>query len=926
DQPFTGFLDTVRETTLEAFANGDVPFDRVVDEVQPERDPSRTPLVQAVVILQQPMVRPREIGELRVGEYDLPRPCARFDLVVEFWPREGGLTVAVEHNTDLFDAVTVERLIRSLEVLLTGIAERPDRTVGELPLLTGEDHRFLLQTATAAVEPAGTVPGLFDAQAARQPGAAAVTCGEVRLTYRELQRKADGLAARLVRLGVRPEDRVGVLMDRSADLVVAVLAILKSGGAYLPVDLRAPADRMRLILGGTSILVTDDRWYETATTVHSGQTLVVADEPGEAPEVLLQPDNLAYVEYTSGSTGVPKGVAVRHADVVTLAADSRFTGGAHERVLMHSPLAFDASTYELWVPLLNGGEVVVAPAGDLDADVLHHQITEHGVTAIWLTAGLFRLFAQETPECFAGLREVWTGGDVVPPEAARRVLDRCRGLSVVDGYGPTETTTFATSYRMRASVPDLVPIGKPLDGMRILILDARLRPVPHGAVGEIHIAGTGLARGYFGRPGATAERFVANPFGVPGERMYRTGDLGRWRSDGTIEFAGRTDDQVKIRGFRVEPAEIERALTARPEVRQAVVAVRSHNDRKQLTAYVVPSDVDIAELRRELGRTLPDYLVPSAIVALPELPLNANGKVDRHALPEPRFDTTAAQLAPRTEREAVLAGIWAEVLGVERVGVDDNFFSLGGDSILSIQVSARARRAGFAMTAGDLFRHQTIAALAASITETGDGPVPGPVSGDVALTPIQRWFFETSSVPEHFDQVLELELTEDVGEVALTAALSALAEHHDALRMEFQYDDNDQWYQYNAAIGEGESRLCWSLSGRILRLAAHHLVVDGVSWRILLEDLDRAYHQVVRGESIDLGPRSTSFQEWAAKFTEFATAGGFDDELDHWRGLDADRAIPVDGSAPNMVGATRSVTVRLSPDETSALLRDVPAV
>ncbi|WP_425426503.1 non-ribosomal peptide synthase/polyketide synthase [Amycolatopsis australiensis] len=926
DRPFAEFLAGFRETVLAAFAHGDVPFDRVVEEVQPDRDPSRTPLVQAVVVLQSPLVRPREAAGLRVTEYELPRPSARFDLVVEFWPRPDGLRVTVEYATALFDAATIERLTNSLETLLAGIAADPARPVGELPLLTDADRRFLLPPA-AGQEIAGTVPDLFDRRAARHPDAPAVV-GDVALTYRELQARADRLARRLVRLGVRPEDRVGVLMDRSAAQVVAVLAILKAGAAYLPLDLRAPAGRLRPVLHGTPVLLTDERWRDTAAAVHTASFVVTdVDEPSSPPEIPLDPENLAYVEYTSGSTGVPKGVAVRHADVASLAADPRFAGGAHERVLLHSPLAFDASTYELWIPLLNGGTVVVAPPGDLDAGTLRRLTAEHRVTALWLTAGLFRLFAEDEPGCFAGLREVWTGGDVVPPAAARRVLGHCPGLTVVDGYGPTETTTFASSFPMpsAAAVPDVVPIGTPLAGTRVYLLDERLRLVPLGALGEVCIAGAGLARGYSGRPGATAERFVADPFGAPGQRMYRTGDRGRWRSDGTLEFAGRADDQVKIRGFRVEPAEAERALAAEPSVAQAVVAVRVTGARKQLVGYVVPAEgstVDTGALRGALGRTLPDYLVPSAIVVLDALPLNANGKVDRHALPEPRFEP-AAERGPRTEREAVLAGIWAEVLGVERVGVEDNFFALGGDSILSIRVSARARRAGLAVTTADLFRYQTIAALAPVVGEAAAGAERGPVSGDVVLTPIQRWFFATSAVPDRFHQTIAVRLAAGVDEAHLARALAALTEHHDALRMRFE-PDGDDWSQYNTPPGDGHSLLRWSLSGepgrRVLSLAAHHLVVDGVSWRLLLEDLDRAYHRA------DPGPRTTSFRDWAARLAAHAEDGGFDDELPHWRNLPEPPAIPVDGHGANTVGRAREVTVRLTAQETRALLRQVPVV
>ncbi|WP_116201694.1 non-ribosomal peptide synthetase [Amycolatopsis circi] len=920
-QPFDRFLADFRETVLAAFAHGDVPFDRVVEEVQPERDPSRTPLVQAVVVLQRPLVANRTVAGLQVSEYALPRPSARFDLVVEFWPEPDGLRVTVEYATALFDAATIERLALSLEVLLTGIAADPARPVGDLPLLTAEDRRFLLPSQPERT-PAETVPDMFDRCAEQSPDATAVVCGDLSLTYAELQSRANRLAQHLIRRGITPEERVGVLLDRSADLVVAVLAILKAGAAYLPLDLRAPADRLSRVLDGVSLVLTDDTWHDTAVTVHKGTSLVVADvdEPSTTPETALSAQNLAYVEYTSGSTGVPKGVAVRHADVTALAIDPCFAG--HERVLLHSPLAFDASTYELWVPLLNGGTVVVAPPGDLDADVIRQLVAKRQITALWLTAGLFRLFAEETPDCFAGLREVWTGGDVVPPPAVRRVLDSCPGIAVVDGYGPTETTTFATSFRITTEVPDVIPIGTPLQDVQIRVVDDRLRLLPRGAAGEVCIAGAGLARGYFDQPGMTADRFVADPSGAPGARMYRTGDLGRWRTDGTLEFLGRVDDQVKIRGFRVEPAEIERALAAEPDVTQAFVTIRTTGGRKQLVGYVVPANVDTEALRRAVARTLPDYMVPSVLVPLAELPLTANGKVDRRALPEPQTSSERTT-APRTEREAVLAGIWADVLGLDRVGVDDNFFALGGDSILSIQVSSRARQAGLSVTTADLFRHQTIDALAPTVSEATAIPARGPESGDVVLTPIQHWFFGLDT--DRFDQTIAVELPADVDLTALIPALAALSERHDALRMRFSHD-RDAWHQHNAAVEEGHTLLRWTLSGqpRTLHLAAHHLVVDGVSWRLLLEDLDRAYQQAVRGEPIDLGPRTTSFREWAGRLAEHAEAGGFDDELAHWWELPTPTPLPVDGTAENTFGQARVVTARLTADETHALLRQVP--
>ncbi|WP_344599145.1 non-ribosomal peptide synthetase, partial [Streptomyces violaceusniger] len=400
----------------------------------------------------------------------------------------------------------------------------------------------------------------------------------------------------------------------------------------------------------------------------------------------ITPDTCAYVMYTSGSTGRPKGVVITHQDVAALATDSAFTHG-HDRVLVHSPQAFDASTYEVWTPLLAGGRAVIAPPGDLTTTRLRDLINRHRITAVWLTAALFQLFAEDDPGCLRGLHEVWTGGDVVPAEAVRRVRQACPELTVVDGYGPTETTTFATRHPLTPHdpLPSTVPIGRPLDSHRVYLLDPALRLVPPGTPGELYIAGTGLARGYLGRPGATAERFVADPYGAPGERAYRTGDLARWTPQGHLQFLGRADNQIKLRGFRIETGEIETHLTTHPTIAQATVTV--HQDQrgtKRLIAYLVPAtghtpdtpDTDL--LRAHLARTLPEYMIPAAFLTLPELPLTANGKLDRTALPTPDFTEHTTTRAPRNPREETLCALFADVLGLDRVGIDDSFFELGG--------------------------------------------------------------------------------------------------------------------------------------------------------------------------------------------------------------------------------------------------------
>ncbi|HYS38899.1 MAG TPA: amino acid adenylation domain-containing protein, partial [Pseudonocardiaceae bacterium] len=820
------------------------------------------------------------------------------------------LSIGIDFDQSVFDPATVRSLGNRLAVLLREIGQSPNRQVGDLTLVTEADQ-LLTARHSAPDIPTGTLVEEFATQVRRAPHATAVVSDSGTLTYAELDARANRLAHKLIELGLRPEQPVGILMDRSSDVVVAELAVVKAGGAYLPLDVRAPQDRLRRIMTGVDILITD-----TTCSIHSGPTIVLdgtLDGPTAPPDVPVHPDNLAYVMYTSGSTGTPKGVAVRHRDVVALVFDRCFAG--HERTLLHSPLAFDATTYELWVPLLRGGQVVVAPPGDLDIDVLRRMITEHGVTALWLTAGLFRLVAQDAPDCLAGAREVWTGGDVVPAASVRRVLGACPELTVVDGYGPTETTTFATRHAMPPDrpVPDPVPIGRPLDTVRAYVLDHRMRPVLPRVAGQLYLAGNGLARGYLGQPGLTAERFLPDPFGASildpasrssaGERMYATGDVVRWSADGDLEFLGRADDQVKIRGFRIEPAEIETVLATHDDVTEAVVLAVPNNGPVRLVAYLV-GEVDRAAIGAHAAAALPDYMVPSVFVMLDALPLSANGKVDRAALPTPTFDPPrTGYVPPRTPAECTLVEIWADVLGVAQPGVRDDFFQLGGDSILSIQVVSRARQAGLALLPRDLFRHPSIAELAAAATEVTATTVDqGPVTGPVPLTPVQRWYFRINpDEPARFDQSVQVELSSDFDETALRTALAALVAHHDALRMRFELVDGE-WRQYNAPaepvdvlghhdvdLANGPLLRAELVGDRTLLLTIHHLVVDGVSWRILLEDLTRAY------QGIDLGPKTTSFRDWSIALA----AHSFADETDYWRAVTEDIPdIPTDNNGP----------------------------
>ncbi|WP_395577465.1 amino acid adenylation domain-containing protein, partial [Streptomyces sp. BK79] len=713
------------------------------------------PLVQVMFQIVNELPDFGALGDLDVELFRTDREFTRMDLEVYLFPADdGGLNGRLVFSRALFDQSTVERFVRHLGTALRQLLDDPDRPVSHVSLLDGTESEHLLAAGndTDRPLPEASLPELFARQAARTPDAIALelpdgsTC-----TYAELARRAHRLAHRLLAAGLTPEQTVGLHLDRGPDLVVSILAVLAAGGTYLPLDRRDPAGRTRLLLeeAGTRLVLserpdtTDEILRGTGITTLA--TAADTQGPDDRPDITPHPDTLAYVMYTSGTTGVPKGVAVTHRNVIALALDSRWRNGHHERVLLHSPHAFDASTYELWVPLLSGGRVVVAPPGELGTADLSRAVTRGRVTGLWLTAGLFSLLADVSPETFATVREVWAGGEAVSPQTVTALLTAHPGLTVVDGYGPTETTTFASCHPVTAA--DLpvrsMPIGMPMDNTRAYVLDAHLRPVPAGVVGELYLGGAGLARGYLGRPGLTAERFVADPFGTPGGRLYRTGDLVRRRADGVIEYRGRADEQVKIRGFRIEPAEVAAALRRQESVAAAVAVVREDRPgERELVGYVVPRGTPSPEefaaaVRTALTDQVPRHLIPSSLVVLDAIPLTASGKLDRRALPAPERAKPAERTAPRTPEERTLAAVFAELLGIESVGIDENLFALGGHSLMAARMIARIRSdLGVEIPLPMVYQHGTVRELAPYLTGTEhrtDAPPLVPVDRDRPL-------------------------------------------------------------------------------------------------------------------------------------------------------------------------------------------------
>ncbi|MEU5264301.1 amino acid adenylation domain-containing protein [Amycolatopsis sp. NPDC021455] len=632
------------------------------------------------------------------------------------------LYTQLQYQPETVDARVAEAILPRLARVLERMIAEPGTAVGRLDVVDDAERELVVGrwNETGDALGAASAVELFRRQVDRTPRAAAVRAGDRVWSFEELDEWSGRLAGALIRRGVRRGDRVGVVLERSPEVLAAWLGVWKAGAAFVPVAAGNPADRVAFVLADAAVAAVVCAAETSGVVPSHHERIVVDDVVGDAvPPVPVGPDDLAYVMYTSGSTGTPKGVAVPHGSVAELVGSSGWAMGSGEVVLMHAPHAFDASLFEIWVPLVSGACVVVAEPGPVDARRLREAVAA-GVTRAHLTAGSFRAVAEESPESFAGLFEVLTGGDVVPAAAVERVRKVCPRVRIRHLYGPTEATLCATWHVLEpgGALGAVLPIGRPLPGRRLYVLDVFLRPLPPGVAGDLYIAGPGLARGYLGRAASTAERFVADPF-APGERMYRTGDVACWTAGGELLFAGRADDQVKIRGYRVEPGEVEAVLARQPGVDQAVVVAREG----RLVGYVVSGeDVDPARLRERLGEILPDYLVPAAVVALAALPVTANGKVDRAALPDPGYAGNASGREPATETERALCALFAEVLGVERVGADDNFFELGGDSITSMQLAARAHRHGIVFGTTEVFEHRTPAGIALVVERGTDEP------------------------------------------------------------------------------------------------------------------------------------------------------------------------------------------------------------
>ncbi|HEU0054674.1 MAG TPA: amino acid adenylation domain-containing protein, partial [Longimicrobium sp.] len=818
----TELLARVRARALEAQHQQDIPFEQVVELIQPTRSLAHHPLFQVSFAWQSTpgasgavSLPGLEVEGVGTGTSDTQ---AKFDLSLAL--REAGdrITGDLTYATSLFDAATVERFAGYLRRVLEEMVADDRRPVARLAMLSAEERARVVDEwnrTDAGIPAESCVHALVEARVERAPDAVAVVFDGGRLTYGELNARANRLAHHLRALGVGPEVRVALGMGRSPHLVEAELAVLKCGGVYVPLDPEHPDERLRGMLEdsapaallSTRALAERFGFLSIPVLAVDAEAPAWASLPDTNPVVGgLTPDHLAYVMYTSGSTGRPKGVMVSHRSILRLVVDNGYADfGPDDRVAFAANPAFDATTMEVWAPLVSGGgTVVIAPDTLLDPPAFARALREHGVTALFITTAVFNRYAESIPDALAGLRYLLTGGEAADPGAFARVLARNGPVSVIHCYGPTETTTYAITHPVERvdEGARTIPLGGPISNTRIYLLDGAGEPVPVGVAGELYIGGVGVARGYLDRPALTAERFVPDPFGgQPGARLYRTGDLARWLPDGTVEFVGRTDHQVKVRGFRIELGEIEARLLEHGAVREAIVVVREDvpGDRR-LVAYVAgDAAADAEALRAHVGQALPAYMVPAAYVWLDALPLTPNGKVDRRALPAPEGDAFAVRAyeAPAGGTEEAVAGIWAEVLGAERVGRWDDFFGLGGHSLLAVQVISRVRQTlGVEAALGGMFTHPVLADFARELEAAARAELPpiepAPRDGPVPLSFAQQrlWFLEQlGDLGSAYHIHRPLRLTGELDRQALIRALDGIVARHEALRTTFTRSD-----------------------------------------------------------------------------------------------------------------------------------------
>ncbi|HSF45288.1 MAG TPA: amino acid adenylation domain-containing protein, partial [Chitinophagaceae bacterium] len=903
------------------------------------------------------------------------------------------ITIRFSYNSNLLEEVYVEQISRHFEHILTQIIVAENASLGDLKVLTAiEEDRLIVgfNNTQQSYPKDKNIIDLFEEQVSQHPGHTALLFQTESITYEELNKRSNQLANYLKSIGVKEEMLVPICIERSVEMIIGILGILKAGAAYVPIDSSYPAERISYILADTTAhFILTSKKSKQALSLNQAIDVIEIDgaalnlielQPANKLPVTAHPGQLAYVIYTSGSTGKPKGTMVEHGNVVSLVKGTDYvTPHTNDIVLSTGSPSFDATTFEYWSMLLNGGTLVLCPEERLlNSDLLKDEIRKRGVTLMWFTSSWFNQLVDSDMSVFEGLKTILVGGEKLSPPHILRMRETHPDIQLSNGYGPTENTTFSVTCNINETeMGESVPIGRPLNNRQAYILGIGMKPVPVGVTGEIYLGGAGLSRGYLNMPELTNEKFIRNPYSDdPASRLYKTGDLGKWLPNGNICYLGRVDDQVKVRGYRIEPGEVEKALQQSGLVNQSVVLARENNSgTNRLIGYVVPADNYSKDAVMEYLRNgLPEYMVPQLWVELEKLPLTPNGKVDKRALPDvDSNDLVASQYtAPRNKLEEELADIWQDLLDIERVGIHDNFFELGGDSILTIQLVSRTRRAGYELQVPDVFTYQTIATLSKIIEDYSTPEIrdeAGPLTGISGLLPVQQWYLtKKNAAVSHFNQSVLLKIDKRVTEAVLTEAIQQLVHSHDALRFTYSLSD-DGWKQEYAGyinplvtvnldivtdeslpmlINKNADHFQRSLNiekGEIIRVALmltpgsekenrlliviHHLVVDGVSWRILLEDLEILIEGIHDGKRAVPGKKSISYRRWYEILVDYGQSKHGLAQKDYWhKALESYNALPVDRIHNGVLTAKDMAnhSIQLAADKTRCLLQEVPRV
>lgn len=981
---FREFLRRISRTCLDAYANQDVPFETLVEKLSAKRDPSRSPIFQTLFVLQNAPLGEIRLPGLKVNPIHLENGGAKFDLTLILEASTAGWLLTLEYNTDLFKEETARQILKHYQQLLAAVVSNPDVCINFLSLLNPKERQELLELSDASnslnCEETNLVE-LFAKSVATYPNRIAVTASGKTLTYRELNQRSDGLANFLRRQGVCCEVRVGIYQERNQELIVSLLAVLKAGGTYVPLDPAYPAERIIDIVEDSNIalLLTEEALLSSVPPTEAQVVIVdkIEFSPDEEMEVCerIFPAQAAYIIYTSGSTGKPKGCVVTHNNVTRLMRSTEPWFEFNENdvwTLFHS-YAFDFSVWEIWGALVYGGKLVVVPyLESRSPETFRALLLSEGVTILNQTPSAFRslIRADREAEDKLNLRAVIFGGEALELQSLRPWMERYGDESprLINMYGITETTVHVT-YRP-ISLEDIEQnrgsvIGKPIPDLSLYVLDEGLEPTPIGVPGEIYVGGMGVSRGYLNRAKLTVQRFIPDPYSEkPGARLYCTGDIARRLPNGDLEYLGRGDEQVKVRGFRIELGEIEAALAGLPEVTEAVVVTHSENaEDKRLIAYMVCNQpLAQNQLRAVLKERLPDYMIPAAFIFLDAMPLTDQGKINRKALPAPNLNHHSAgrAIAPaKTPAEKIICQVWEQVLGINFVGVEDNFFELGGDSILALKVVTEIRRQGWELTPKDIFQQQTVKLLAQKVKIIhSQASSQEKAFGEAPLSPIQKWFFELDAPNRnHWNQTLLLEVNKSLKLEIIAAAVKVIAAHHDIFRLRFQKEEGiwRQFYTEDEAAFTFEvvnqvldykdevSRLQRSLdlrNGPLARVAwlnpgeespprllivLHHLIVDGISWRILTQDLAEAIAAIIQGKSPVLEKNTTSFKDWSEFLQSFAKSSAIQEQKQFWLNVlkDETARLPLDfpqAEAQNFESSVRTISRKLTKDQTNALL------